>query len=91
MKDIAAQAIREYIEQQVRADWLGQVTDEQLVRYRGALNRSGSKRLTLPARVRRGGGGGATSGGELSGLVPGRRRAPGWHRASLTGGPRSSG
>jgi hypothetical protein len=41
MKDIAAQAIREYTEQRVRADWLGQVTDELLVRYRGALNRLG--------------------------------------------------
>jgi predicted transcriptional regulator len=41
MRDCAGQAIREYIEQQVRADWLGQILDEELSRYSEALDRLG--------------------------------------------------
>jgi hypothetical protein len=41
MRDIARQAIREYIEQQVRADSLGQATAEQFARYADAFRRLG--------------------------------------------------
>ncbi len=39
MKDVAGQAIREYIDRRVRTDRLGHILDEELARYGDVLKR----------------------------------------------------
>jgi predicted transcriptional regulator len=41
MQDVARQAVREYVESRSRAELLNKVLDEELPRYREALDRLG--------------------------------------------------